>query len=223
MVFKWGSLLSLLYPLTLSRTACGSDEAQHFPDLSCPLSIFRDWEEEAIDGRELKRGEGRGVSDIRRGWKGSGSQGNALGHPGSSFCNRSWMLPAQVSLLPQSDSLSLPYFLTTLFFSFCLYSRPVFESRHQTWIQLTSCSHFSMKCMRNSKAVPDGQDQAQYLQLCLDVLLQNINVFIHYGHQRCPLCDRDGSRRKQDHFVILSEHRQMGTLSNPQNTNCSLS
>ncbi|XP_041628982.1 double homeobox protein B [Vulpes lagopus] len=58
MVFKWGSLLSLLYPLTLSRMACGSDEAQHFPDLNCPLSIFRDWEEEAIDGRELKRGEG---------------------------------------------------------------------------------------------------------------------------------------------------------------------
>lgn len=241
-VFEWGSLPSLLYPphppqddiWQWGSSALPSPKLsfQHFPKLRWLM-----WEREgaATDGRELERGEGREGSDIRREWKGSGSQGTDPGQPGclgtvSSLGSRLWMPPAQVPLLPQSDSLGLHYFPTTLFLSFYLYSRPVFESRHHNglsrWaaiLQLTSCPHFSMKHMRKRKAAPDGQDRAWYPQLCLGVLLQNINVFTDCGHQRYPLCDRDGSRHKQDRSVTLSEYRQTGTLFKPQNTNWPLS
>lgn len=69
-----------------------------------------------------ERGEGREGSDNQERMERGGSQGNAPGHrgclhTGSSLCSRSWMSPAQVSLLPQLNSSWLHYFLTTLFFS----------------------------------------------------------------------------------------------------------
>lgn len=39
-VFEWGSLLSLLYPLILPKMTSGSEEPEHFPALSCHFSIF---------------------------------------------------------------------------------------------------------------------------------------------------------------------------------------
>ena len=142
-----------------------------------------------------------------------------------------WLFPWQQALdatgpgspPPLVDSLWLHYFPTTLFLSFYLYSRPIFESRHHNglsrWaaiLQLTSCPHFSMKHMRKRKATPDGQDRAWYPQLCLGVLLQNINVFKDCGHQRCPLYDRDGSRHKQDRSVTCLNHKIPTGLSPSQ-------
>lgn len=57
------------------------------------------------------------------------------------------------------------------------------------------------------KSSPDIQELAGHSKLSLGVLLI-LNNFTEHQFQTKPLCDYDGERQKQDHFIIVFEYRQ---------------
>lgn len=88
-------------------------------------------------------------------------------------------------------------------------------------INLVLARYLSTNYIRKKKAVFDIWELAWHYQLlvllqagltltdgCASLLL-NINIFIKHQHQTRAICDRDESRHKQDHFVIIiSKHRE---------------
>lgn len=86
--------------------------------------------------------------------------------------------------------------------------RLLIHSIHSTKINWALILHQALWQVRKKKVVPDILGLVWYCHLGLDVLLLNISNFTECQHQTRPLCGHDGLQQKQDHSMIMSEHRQ---------------
>lgn len=90
--------------------------------------------------------------------------------------------------------------------SLCYYSYSIYQ-------------HLPYGSWDSIKAAPDIQELAWHLWLGLSVLLLNINNLTKHQHPTRPLCDHDGSRKKQEQITLTHAWTLLKTWTLPNHKN----